>query len=323
MPESKQNFYFPLAKGQYQVTAGLHILGTDFGNGISDSHVFQFDENFNHYRETKVAARTEALEKYYCKERLDSQKQATINKFIIQQLCQESPDKFLYQKQKDQHQLQCKLTDELLVFDPQYQLAETQPGSLGYVDGLDALAMQVQEDLSLVTRANNGNDRIVSLHLCFPNHWAAEEKIGKSFLASHAPVPGMAKINQRAEQLFNSLINKGPFVRFAWGMATDKQLNHHPIAPEGVDDKLWQGRSFNPVAPQLFLRVERQVIHGFPPIAMFMFTIRTYFYDVAVLKQDSIKREALQSALQSMSPATLRYKGLADSLPLILDWLEN
>jgi len=323
MINKKQNFYFPLDKGQYQVSPGLHALGTDFGNSNADNLIFQFDENFDHYRQTKIAARTEALEKYYCKEELVTKKISIINRFIIQQLCHESPDLFSYQEQNNQHYLHCELTGETLVFDPQYKLSGNHPDSIRYVDGLDALAMQVQEDIALVEKTNDGRDRIVALHLCFPNHWAAKDKISKSFLASHAPVPGMEKINQRAEQLLNSLLNKGPYVRFAWGLATDKYLNHHPIAPEGVDKNLWQGRCFDPTNPHLYLRMERQVIHGFPSIDTFLFAIRTYFYDVATLKQSPSKRQALLSALQSMSAATLHYKGLAESLPLILDWLEN
>jgi hypothetical protein len=323
MPIHKQNYYFPLEQGHYRVTPGLHAFGTDFGNSNADRLIFQFDENFEHYRQTKLSTRTEALEKYYCKEEFDSQRKSIITRFIIQQLCHESPNLFSYQKHNNQHCLQCELTGETLVFDPQYKLSGNQLDSIGYVDSLDALAMQVQEDLALLEITNDGHDRIIALHLCFPNHWAAKDKIGKSFLASHAPVPGMGKINQRAEQLLNSLLNKGPYVRFAWGLATDKYLNHHPIAPEGVDKNLWLGRRFDPTNPHLYLRVERQVIYGFPSINTFLFTIRTYFYDVATLKQSPTKRQALQSALQSMSAATLRYKGLAESLPLILDWLEN
>ena len=321
MPIHAQNFYFPLEKGLYQVVPGLHALGTAFGNNNADGLIFQFDENFDHYHQTKLAARTEALKKYYCKEELDTHKTSIISRFIIQQLCHESPGLFSYQYQNNQQSLHCGLTGETLVFDPRYELSEIQTASIGYVDSLDALAMQVQEDLALVEKTNDGRDRIIALHLCFPNHWVAKDKIGKSFLASHAPVPGMARINQRADQLLNNLLNKGPFVRFAWGLATDKYLNHHPVAPEDMDKKLWLGRRFDPTDPHLYLRVERQVIHGFPAIDTILFTIRTYFYDVSLLKQSPAKRQALQSALQSMSPETLRYKGLNEDLALILEWL--
>lgn len=323
MPKHEQNFYFPLEKGQYQVTPGLHALGTDFSNNNADRLIFQLDDNFGHYRETKIAARTESLDKYYCSEQLDANKRSIINQFIFRQLCHENGDLFSSQHQDNQHCLSCRLTGETLVFDSHYELTATQPDTTGYEDGLDALAMQVQEDLALVERTSDGQDRIVALHLCFPNHWAAQDKIGKSFLASHAPVPGMEKVNQRVEQLLNSLLNKGPYVRFAWGLATDTKLNHHPLAPEGIDTKLWRGRRFDPDKPELYLRVERQVIYGFPELDAFLFTIRTYFYDVAELKQSPEKRLALQSALQSMSDATLEYKGLTENKPLILDWLQK
>lgn len=323
MPCHNQCQYFPLQKGRYEVTPGLHSLGTDFGNGSDDKLLFQLDENFSWYHKEKLAAREEALNKYYCEKALTPSKKSYITRFIIHRLCQEHPSLFRYQAQDNHHCLWCQLTRDNLIFDTDFVLQEQQTDSHGYVDSLDGLAMQVQEDFALVEITDRVNDRITALHLCFPNHWAAEDKIGQSFMSTHSPVPGMTKINQRAEQLLNSLLSRGPFVRFAWGLATDKQLNHHPAAPAYVNNDQWQGRHFDPINPELYLRVERQVIHGFPAIKSLLFTIRTYFYDIADLKQSPEKRQALLSALQSMSGATLRYKGLAKDLPLILDWLKN
>jgi hypothetical protein len=323
MPSHNQCHYFPLQKGHYEVTPGLHTLETDFGNGPDDKLLFQIDENFSWYREEKLTARKEALRKYYCENALAPAKKSYIAHFIVLRLCQEHPTLFRYQLQDNCHYLLCQLSGDKLIFDPDFVLLDPQPDSNGYVDCLDGLAMQVQEDFALIEITDKGHDRITALHLCFPNHWAAVDKIGQSFISSHAPVPGMAKINQRADQLLNSLLNRGPFVRFAWGLATDNRLNHHPVAPEYANNDEWQGRRFDPANPELYLRVERQVIQGFPAIHSLLFTIRTYFYDIAILKQSPEKRQALQSALQSMSAATVRYKGLAESLPLILAWLEN
>ena len=136
MPIHEQNFYFPLEKGQYQVTPGLHAFGADFGNNNADRLLFQFDENFDHYRQTKLAARTESLDKYYCQEELDTQKMSIINRFIIQQLCHESPELFSHQEQNNQHCLYCRLTDETLVFDSHYELSGIQADSPEYLDGL-------------------------------------------------------------------------------------------------------------------------------------------------------------------------------------------
>lgn len=323
MSTRDQNCYFPLQKGRYEVTPGLHVLGTDFGNGRNDKLIFQIDANFLHYREQKLTARKERLEKYYCAGTLEPDKKSYITRFIMHQLCKEHPILFRHQLQNNHHQLLCRITGDTLIFDQNFILLTPLPDSNGYVDCLDGLAMQVQEDIALVEIPDRGNDRITALHLCFPNHWAAEEKVGQSFLSSHAPVPGMAKIKQHAVQLLDNLLNRGPFVRFAWGLATDERLNHHPIAPDYAKTEQWQGRLFDPANPELYLRVERQVIQGLPAINTLLFTIRTYFYDVANLKRSPEKRQALQSALQSMSAAILHYKGLTQNLPLILDWLKR
>ena len=323
MSTRDQNCYFPLQKGRYEVTAGLYPLGTDFGNGHDDKLIFQIDANFPRYREEKITARKERLEKYYCAGTLAPDKKSYITHFIINRLCQEHPTLFRIQVWNNHHHLLCRLTDDRLKFDPDFILLSPLPDSNGYVDSLDGLAMQVQEDIALVEIPDNGHDRITALHLCFPNHWSAEDKIGQSFLDSHAPVPGMAKINQQADKLLTSLLHRGPFVRFAWGLATDDRLNHHPVSPDSANTELWHGRCFDPTNPELYLRVERQVIQGFPVINTLLFTIRTYFYDVAILKRVPEKRRALQSALQSMSAATLHYKGLSQNLPLILDWLNR
>jgi hypothetical protein len=323
MSTRDQNCYFPLPKGRYEVTPGLNALGTDFGNGHDDNLIFQIDANFPRYREEKITARKERLEKYYCAGTLAPDKKSYITRFIINQLCEEHPSLFHHQKRNNHHHLFCQLTDDILKFNSDFVLLNPLPDSNGYVDSLDGLAMQVQEDIALVEITDNGHDCITALHLCFPNHWAAEDKIGQSFLDSHAPVPGMAKINQHADRLLTNLLHRGPFVRFAWGLATDDRLNHHPVTPDYVNTEQWQGRCFNPTNPVLFLRVERQVIQGFPAINTLLFTIRTYFYDVAILKRASEKRQALQSALQSMSAATLHYKGLTQNQPFILDWLNR
>lgn len=318
-----QNFYFPLHKGRYEVTPGLHPLGTDFGNGHDDSFIFQFDTNFSRYHQEKISARKESLAKYYCTAPLSQAIQSHIARFLMQQLCHEHPDLFIYQQKHHHHLLSCQLTGDRLNFDPLFNLVSSPADNHGYRDSLDALAMQLQEDIALVEINDMGMDRVTALHLCFPNHWAAEEKLGQSFLLSHAPVPGMEKINRQIKPLLTSLLTKGPYVRFAWGLATDERLNHHPISPKNVDPGQWQGRRFDLARPELYLRVERQVLKGFPAVNTLLFTIRTYFYDVANLKQSIAMRQALLSALQTMSPETLRYKGLTQSLPLILAWLEN
>lgn len=323
MPNRLQNTYFPLWKGQYEVSPGLNPLGKDFGQGVSDNQIFQFDNNFSTYRNEKIAARNERLDKYYITHNLTSDVKNTVVRFIAQKLCLESPH--LFNCHEDDHllKLECKLTGETLKLNSSFQLQSVQPDAYQYVDNLDAIAMQIQEDLAIIQCASGSQDFITALHLCFPNYWAAEEKIGKGFITTHASVPGMDKINQRASQLVDAMINKGPFVRFAWGLTTDNHLNHHPAVSIAHSQQPGSGRQFDPKHPQLYLRVERQVIYGFPDLDVALFTIRTYFYDVGEIKKTPIKRDALISALNSMSPEAQIYKGLTTSLPAIMHWLKR
>ena len=299
-------------------------LGTDLGNGEADRRVFQIDDRFAEYRAEKLIARRERLDKYYQTYRIKNSVMAAVAKLMVDRLVEEYPQYFVVRRSMDQTMFESRLTGETLYFDPHWQLQRVENGSLtpAYVSTLDALAMQVQEDWAVVCRAGDRN-WLSAIHLCFPNYWAAEEKIGKEFAVVHAPVAGMEKINRRSQAIVQTMITQKPMVRFAWGLSTDTQLNHHPEPPPGVTVENWQGRQFDPCNPHLYLRIERQVIWGLPQQEAALFTIRTYFRDCHEIKQHPVLREPLRRAIASMSPASLVYKGLVESQTKILDWLNQ
>lgn len=318
--------YFPLVSGRYEVSPGLSPFPSDLGNGVYDQQVFQIDDQFQHFLSNKMAARRECLEKYYCETGFSPAIAKAVNGFILKRLCEEHPDLFRLESRSEQSVLHCHLTAQRLVFDNSFCLL----GSHGakapvpvYASAFDALACQIQEDLAVICKTPETEDSICALHLCAPNHWAAEEKIGQGFITTHAPVPLMEKINRQAEPLVHAMLHKGPYVRFAWGLATDNRLNHHPEPPPGMDALSWTGRRFDPKRPQLFLRVERQTIHGFPEVSAALFTIRSHFYDVEQLKKEPAQCAALTSAIASMSEESLLYKGLAADRDAILVWLNS
>jgi hypothetical protein len=117
------------------------------------------------------------------------------------------------------------------------------------------------------------------------------------------------------------MMEKGPFVRFAWGLSTDQRLNHHPQPPSGVDAEAWYGRNFNADRPALYMRVERQVLWPFRQQDASFFAIRPYFYDCAQL--DRHQRNQLADALEGMSSATLEYKGLGEGQSAMCHWLRS
>lgn len=317
-------FYFPLLSGRYEIKPGFHRLGHDLGNGRTDDNLFQVDRQFSEYRNAKQNARDENPAKYICYADYTDEHDRITNQFIIQRLCREHPDFFGLHPDANGQRLECRLTGDRLLFTTTGDFLECSSsfatGIHSCSNGFDALAMQVQEDLALVT-INATENRLVAVHLSLPNHWDPRDKIGQDFIGVHGPVPGMARINARANQLLRACLDQGPFVRFAWGIATDTLLNHHPHPPPDMDSQQWQGRRFDRGNPQAWLRVERQCLWGLPSISAVLFTIRTYHYAIEEL---SVEQQCLlYQAVAGMEDEILAYKGLADSRPELLDWLRT
>lgn len=310
--------YFPLERGRYEVKPGLMPLGTDLGNSQADAQVFQIDSNFTQYRQAKLLARKENLSKYYQTDNFIPTVAKAIARLIIQRLIQEHPQHFYIEKTANNllafHSL---LTGDILYLDTDWQLQQVHSQVIPLLNStFDALCVQVQEDLAVICRGDDGTNWLSAIHLCYPNHWSAEEKIGRDFATVHAPVAGMEKINQRSQAIVERMITQKPMVRFAWGLSTDTQLNRHPKSPI-------TGRSFNLKYPRLYLRIERQVIWGLPEFESALFTIRTYFRDCSVIKKEPVLRSKLRSALQSMQLESLTYKGLVENKNAILAWLDD
>lgn len=311
--------YFPIEKGIYEVSPGLRAFGTEFGNGNADKRLFQIDREFFRFRESKLAARQESLNKYYLQHKLSQELRREICKFICNRLVLEYPTFFCLKGES----LFCELTNESLNFNKEWDFLDSTSEVLPrYTDGLDALACQIQEDFALQQLTPDGQNYLASLHVCSPAHWAPENKIGRDFTKVHKPVPGIQKINNAAKSFAEAMVKKGPFVRFVWGFASDNRLNHHPTPPSGVDKEVWHGRRFvDPATSNFFLRMERQVTWGFPSLNASLFTIRVLFLEGTLIRRDPEKRSLLLSALQGMTPESLRYKGLHGSIEPLTRWL--
>jgi len=312
--------YFPAASGIYDVKPGLVPLGTDMGNGDRDGQVFQFDEGFADYRRAKLAARSERLGKYYQTRDFGAEVMAAVCGFAARRLAEEHAERFALEEGGAEMALRCAPTGETLRFDGDMQKVEGGDVAPAYVDPFDALASQVQEDLAVVRRVD-GRDWTCAIHLCSPYRWTAEEKIGLDFVTMHLPVPGME--NFRRPGMVNVMVQRGPLVRFVWELTTDRRLNHHREPPPGVDPEAWKERPFDAADPRLFLRVEREVVWSFPEQEAALLAVRVYFRDGEEIRNDPELSGPLCAAIESMSPESLAYKGLAQSRDDILGWLRS
>jgi len=312
--------YFPPSGGKYEVKPGLVPLGTDYGNGAADALMFQFDAGFAEYRMVKRAARAERLGKYYQTRDFAPEIAGVVNRFIVRRLAADHPGLFVLDEWDEEVTLDCALTGETLRFDREMQRVAGKETDPPYADPFDALAAQVQEDLAVVRRVD-GKDWACAIHLCFPYRWTAEEKIGLDFVTMHLPVPGMETF--RKPGMVTNMVKFGPFTRFVWELCTDTRLNHHREPPPDVDPEQWRERPLDPQAPRLYLRVEREVLQGFPEQEAALLAVRISFRDGEEIRRDATLREPLCRTIESMSPEALRYKGLADSRDTILAWLRG
>ncbi len=307
--------YFPLADGKYHVRPGLFPLNTDFGNNRQDQHIFQIDLEFEHYRNNKLTAHKEQLSKYYCINRFPDNHKRYITRYLISTLCAEYPNQFSITKNTQGPVFKCELTKDSIVLSNNYELVKSE--NINYSDLLDAIMMQVQEDIAILSE----QDYLTCLHLMAPNFWSASEKIGQNFKSIHRDVAGIDTITKNSKAIIQTMIHKGPYVRFAWGITTDNELNHHPQNLRPPNSMLNDGRRFDPNNPSLYLRVERQTITGLPDIKSAIFTIRSYLYRIEELDRTQI--QCLINAINSMTESQLTYKGLNSSKLAIIRWLSE
>ncbi|MBC7537971.1 MAG: DUF3445 domain-containing protein [Bacteriovorax sp.] len=323
---NKQPLYFPIERGLYEVAPGLRPLGHDFGNGSMDKKIFQITDEFPIYRKNMLDCREERLNKYFITLNLSDKRAQTLTKFIVLRLVEEYPELFSLEN----NILYCSHTGDTIEFDQNFNLKRFSSLELiktPVTHPIDALSLQVPEDLALVCREEKDNamiDHLAMLHLCSSSHWAAEDKIGRNFFDIHTIIPGIDKINRVAEKMVETIILKGPFVRFIWSFVTDKRLNHHPIAPEGMNQVIWTGRTFNEFQYiPFYFRIERQTTFGFAEDQSSLFTIGVSFLTGHEVRNDPHMRDQLISALLSMTPESRAYKGVEGCFDQLLKWLQS
>ena len=162
-----------------------------------------------------------------------------------------------------------------------------------------ALLRVIGEDIAIVEIDSEGHDRNALMSIAAPSRWAPEEKIGRSFVATHTPVPNMEKTLAVAAKLQQMLLERGPFVRFTWGISTTPALDTHPSVtePPYVSGDAW-------------LRTERQVIRRIPEHKAFLFTIRVMVEPLSDVRKSITDAGALAAALRSMDEKSRIYKSV-------------
>ena len=300
----------PYIPTEYSVKPGLKKL--------EDDPHFIIDEWYPDYRNEKMDARYEDLEKYYIEKPAKTglrakEQQSTHNALMktitlwMAETLAKKYKKISFRSEQENYVLHNDYSNESVWVDedldvlqiiksPNYIYSNKRSEKFPdppYKNLFDALCSQIQEDVCIMR-----NDELVANHVCLPSWWCPDERMGMSMREIHDKVPGMDKTAY--EHIWNACLHKGPYLRYNWTLTDTPILNQHPSKNIG--------KNFD--RGSLFLRIERQVLQGFPDVDGVLFLIHTYVGEVRTLEKK--QRKTLANVIDNMTDEELEYKGLTD-----------
>ncbi len=187
---------------------------------------------------------------------------------------------------------------------------------------LDWIGRQVQEDLCVMD-GNDSGSPLVAGHLCFASGWCLDDKMGRSFLAIHAPVPLFAeKIGRPADLMMQRVKTGRPTARVNWTIHPSDRLNCAPVMKKRYAFER-EGITPQNAGERYYLRSEWQTFVRYPRTDAVLFTIRTRVTPLAVALADPDDARRLATLLRTMPPAMLEYKSLSRHADMLLAYLDS
>lgn len=289
-------------------------MDADFGNPAFDGRVFQIDATYSRYIENYDAVRRSGhLGDYVGEDRLDEGAQTAVVRFMAATLVTEYPEYFTCREERDGFRFDNRLLDESVQFDRAYRYIGG--GRFTYRNGMDALASQIPEDVAIV-RVNGDCDQLAAVHVVAPSGWNLRAKLGGSFVEVHHPIQHHRSWFEKVQAGVRNIVKSGKTLqRFGWSITNDAHLDHHPDHGGEVGAARIRGDR------DVFVRVERQILNGFPEVGALLFTIRVHVERCCNLPLSD--RVALRDAVTAMGPEERAYKGVAANFDRIIEQLEN
>jgi hypothetical protein len=185
---------------------------------------------------------------------------------------------------------------------------------------VDAAGRLVQEDLCLMVRQPEGWV-LEAASVCAPSRWTLAEKMGRTLLDVHEPVPGYAEaIGRPTDAMFDKFTPERPVWRVNWTLLDRPEL--FQPAPEGRK-RGGAGVTAANAGRALTFRVERQTMRVLPRTGAVLFGIRTYVRPLAELAADPQTAAHLAASLRGTAPAFAAYKGWLSVQEAALAYLDT
>ena len=189
---------------------------------------------------------------------------------------------------------------------------------------LDWLGPQVQEDLIVLSGDVVQGMLLIAGHLCFPNDWCLKEKLGKSFMRIHDPVPLFAPMIGRSSSLLLERLKVGrPVWRLNWAFKMTPQLTLTPQQVRLLREGEQEDVTCKTIGQRCYLRVERQTLSRLPLTNAILFTIHTYQTPIADIVQDKDATRRMANMVRTTPNEMLAYKGMLPFVDALLTYLEK
>ncbi len=185
---------------------------------------------------------------------------------------------------------------------------------------LDA-AKYVQEDLVLLSGDAASGHGVIAGAVCFPSGWSIRDKIGKSIMEVHDPVPEYASVMATStDRLLSKLKPKRPVWRMNWGVRPWERLDQSPKWATELESHAKAITTEN-AGRECFFRVERQTLSRLGHTNAILFTIHTHQTPLEELIP--WQQHNLAGVLESCPEATLHYKGIAPIRDAVIAYLKK
>jgi hypothetical protein len=162
------------------------------------------------------------------------------------------------------------------------------------------LTRALQEDFVVWAPNRAGELSAQILSVCLPSGWNPKDKVNKTFLHIHEPVPDFDTVNRAADHMARMITMKGPFIRSVWTIVNRPSLARHP-----ANTVSW----LNETVDDMWYRSERQTTIPVEDRAA-LFLIRIYMVPLRDVFQDESKKQQIISSVMSMTDAVIEYTGL-------------
>ncbi|CAA0101415.1 Uncharacterised protein [Starkeya nomas] len=180
----------------------------------------------------------------------------------------------------------------------------------------------VSDDLLILTKSEEGY-RLVAAVLCFPSAWSLADRFGQSLDGLHEAVPGyQSKLAKVMNRIFENLKVDQPVWRVNWSIYPDDEL-HHPESKERPRD--WFEDPAN-LAPEAFVRVERQTLRRMPESGDMLFTVRIHVDPFTAFRRHPEGRAlaaSLREQILGLDAEQLAYKALTEHRDAVAGALER